>query len=100
MIAYGNRIIVKPDEVETVSEGGIITMTDAQVEGYRDQTDIGTVHMMGPACFIDPIMGSPDFWCKEGDRVYYAKHAGKEIIDPETDIKYVVMNDDAIQVGL
>jgi len=104
MEALGNKVIILPDSVaddsgEEVSSQGIILKTASQVEEYRDQTTTGTVVDHGPAAWLDPAMGGEP-WVEEGDRVVYAKYSGKMFKDPETDIEYVCVNDDAIQVRL
>ena len=99
MEVLGNRVVILPDEVETMSQGGIITMTDAQIQGYRDQTTTGVVIDYGPAAWLDPIMGGEP-WVNKGDRVVYAKHAGKLFKVPGDDKEYVCVNDDALQVRI
>lgn len=105
MIAFGNKVIILPIEAETneqgeeVSEGGIITKTAKEVRDTRDQTSVGTVIDFGPSAWLDPALGGVP-WCKKGDKVVYAKYSGKFLINPDDKKEYVVVNDDAIQVGL
>lgn len=95
--ALGNRIIIKPDPIEEVSEGGIvIAATENYVRSEKAATSTGTVADIGPAAWLDPILGGEP-WVNIGDRVVFAKYAGKFVEDPETKEEYVVINDDAIQ---
>jgi len=99
MIALGNRVIVKPDDVETVSEGGILLGGANYERNEKAQCTTGTIVDFGPSAWLDPLMGGEP-WVEKGDRVVYAKYAGKFITNPEDDEEYVVINDDAIQVKL
>ena len=97
MECLGNRVIVLPDPVETTSESGIILTLDEK--GERSLTTTGTVVDYGPAAWLDPIMGGEP-WVERGDRVVYAKYSGKFFVNPEDDVEYVCVNDDAIQVRI
>ena len=100
MKALGNRVIIKPDDVETVSEGGIVfAQTDKFIRNERAETTTGVVVDFGPAAWLDPIMGGEP-WVEIGDRVIYSKYACKYITNPDDNEEYVVMNDDAIQVRI
>jgi len=99
MEAILNRVIIKPDDVETVSEGGIIMGGANYERNEKAQCTTGTIVDFGPSAWLDPIMGGvPPV--ERGDRVVYAKYAGKFITNPEDGEEYVVINDDAIQVKL
>jgi len=97
MECLGNRVIILPDPVEVESAGGIILTLDEK--GERSLTTTGTVVDFGPAAWLDPIMGGEP-WVKKGDRVVYAKYSGKFFINPEDNVEYVCVNDDAIQVRI
>jgi len=101
MIALGNRVIVKPDEVEKISEGGIHlpAAMDSYERREKSETTTGEVVGIGPAAWLDPIMGGKR-WAEIGDRVIYAKYSCKYITDPEDGKEYVIMNDDAIQARI
>jgi len=95
--ALGNRVIIKPDPIEKVTSGGIVI---AQTENYmreeRAATSTGVVVGFGEAAWLDPAMGGEP-WVDVGDRVVFARYAGKFVTDPDDDEEYVVINDDAIQ---
>lgn len=92
--AVGYRLLVKPDELETTSEGGIVLVMDEEVASSGIQT--GTVISIGDACWEDHKAKQ---WCKEGDKVFFAKFAGKYVVDPDSGDKLFVMNDTDI-IGL
>lgn len=94
--ALGNRVIIKP-EIEEVSKGGIVLARDERIA--KSETSTGIVVGIGPSAWLDPILGGEP-WCQLGDRVVYAKYSGKFVTDPEDNLEYVVINDDAIQARL
>jgi len=95
--ALGHRVIIKPDPVETMSQGGIVLALDERRE--KSETSTGIVIDYGPAAWLDPAMGGEP-WVEKGDHVVYAKYAGKFITDPDDNVEYVVINDDAIQARI
>lgn len=97
MECLGNRVIILPDPVETTTASGIVLTLDEK--GERSLTTTGTVVDYGPAAWLDPIMGGEP-WVEKGDRVVYAKYSGKFFTNPEDNVEYVCVNDDAIQVRI
>lgn len=91
----GHRIVVKPitfqelDEVYKRASAAGIQLLEADERAEQSAVDKGTVIKIGPTAFKD-FGGEP--WCKEGDIVVYARHAGKRVKDGETD--YLVLNDE------
>ncbi len=95
--ALGNRVIIKPDSIEEVTSGGIvIAQTETYLREEKAATSTGTIVDFGEAAWLDPIMGGTP-WVDVGDRVVYARYAGKFVTDPDDNEEYVVINDDAIQ---
>lgn len=88
----GYRVLVKPDDPETVSKGGIIMVLDEKLE--RSGQQFGHVVGIGPTCWQGSIKQDP--WCKTGDRVLFSKHAGRFVYDPNTSEELMIMNDDDI----
>lgn len=70
----GHRVLVLPDKVEEVSQGGIV-LARSHVEREQSGTERGTVLALGPDAFYD----KQSRWAEEGDRVYFARYAGKEM---------------------
>jgi len=98
--ALGNRVIIKPDSIEEVTEGGIvIAQTPTYVREEKAATSTGVVVDYGEAAWLDPVMGGEP-WVARGDRVVFARYAGKFVTDPEDNEEYVVINDDAIQARI
>ena len=85
----GYRILVKPDDVETVTAGGIILAIDEKLEKSGQQ--FGTVVGIGHTAWTGGNDETP--WCEEGDRILFSKHAGRFVYDPVDDSEYMIMND-------
>ncbi len=84
----GNRVIVEQDKLEEETDSGIIIQRE---NGAAEQAGIirGTVLAVGEAAWDN----WPEPWAKVGDRVYFAKFAGKTIPDPVNKEVYLIMND-------
>ena len=103
----GGRVIVKPDNVEetdplykSAKAAGLTIWASDQEKKREEQAVVkGTVVSIGPMAFQAPV-GDGTPWVKVGDRVYYAKYAGKEVVDPETDVKYLLLNDEDLCVEI
>ncbi len=65
----GDRIIVQPMEVESMTKGGIIIP-----ETSKEKPQIGLVLAVGPGTNKEKME------IKEGDKIYYGKYSGQEII--------------------
>lgn len=91
LIPILHRVLVKPDPIEEVSQGGIVLAVDPKKE--RLAVEKGTVVTVGDTAFSgDFKTESPP---KVGDRVYYAKYAGKLIKDTD-EVEYVMLNDEDV----
>ena len=94
----GYRILVKADELETVTAGGIVLVLDEKLE--RSGQQFGTVVNVGSDCWAgrsnrgNLVEGKA--WCKVGDRILFSKHAGRFVYDPETKEELLIMNDDDV----
>jgi co-chaperonin GroES (HSP10) len=98
--AVGHRVIVQPDKVEKKSKGGIILQIDENRE--RAAAQKGTVLKVGDMAWKNTVYGygiegwKP--WCKPGDRVFFARYAGKQFRDEDhPDDTYIILNDEDIQ---
>lgn len=94
-----HRILVKPDDVmdkdvhlRKAKELGLVLHRDEQ---NREQAavDEGVVVAFGPTVFQDFHTENP---LKVGDKVVYARYAGKVIVDPADEVKYVALNDEDV----
>ena len=83
-----HRIVVKPDNIETITEGGIILAVNEKRE--QQAQEIGTVVSIGPTAFKH--YGGEPTDLKIGDKVAYARYAGKVMEDTEL----VILNDEDI----
>lgn len=97
----GFRILVKPDDLEKTHkvEGTDIELALPDLdERLKMNAQIkGTVLAIGPKAykpFSNDYTGEP--WIKPGDRIYYARHAGKFIKDPVTEEELLLLNDDDV----
>ena len=90
MKVKGYRILVVADDVEKVSEGGIVMVyDDERVEKAALQT--GVVFGVGNTAWQGEAFSEP--WCKEGDHILFSKHSGRFVVDPTDDSEYLIMND-------
>jgi chaperonin GroES len=105
----GNRVVVQPDEVERVSEGGII-IPDADADKHQMAQSTGTLVGMGPDAFKEyttvteryldgrwvpferTVTGFSENFAEIGDRVAFAKYGGLSVIG-EDGQEYRLMND-------
>ena len=70
----GHTVLVLPDPVEKKTASGIVLSTVEQSRREEmGQTD-GVVIALGSTAYSD----QPAAWCKEGERVVFAKYAGTE----------------------
>jgi len=91
--APGFRVVIKPDPVEEVTAGGIVLAIDKRLE--KGATDKGTVISIGPIAWMafKPYEGP---WCEVGDKVGYAKYAGKWVTENGED--FLVIDDQDVVV--
>lgn len=94
-----HRILVRPDDImetdkylKKAKDLGIIVHQD---EHSREQAavDKGTVVSFGATVFRD---FNSENMLKVGDQVVYARYAGKVIVDPVDEVKYVALNDEDV----
>jgi len=99
----GPRVIVRPDPFdeadpvyESAKRAGIVFQKDV-----REQEAVvkGTIVSIGPLAFHAPV-GDGTAWVELGDRVYYAKYAGKKVVDPETKEELLLLNDEDLCVSI
>ncbi len=95
----GDRVLIKPDEVEKTSPGGIIIVDPD--DRHTMAQSIGTVVAVGPDCWIDHVERGPEGaktvgysgpFAKAGDRVCFAKYGGLQVPGKDGGL-YRIMND-------
>lgn len=91
----GHRVLLKPDIAPAETESGIYIGHTDTYQREQGATQIGIIVGIGPNAWLDFKPGTP--WAKVGDKVYYAKYAGKEIKDKNGEIEYVIINDEDVQ---
>jgi len=98
----GDRVLVKPDEVEKVTSGGII-IPETHGERYALAQTIGVVVAIGPDAWIDHVekdsegrivktQGYSKPFALPGDRVCFAKYGGLQVTG-EDGQTYRIIND-------
>lgn len=105
----GHRVLVRPDLIEETDEvmkaakaAGIEVVQNERDKKAREATQQwGTLVAIGKTAWLaydrDPETGDPIMWAEVGDRVAYAKYGGSFIEDPDTEERYVVLNDEDIK---
>jgi chaperonin GroES len=91
----GHRVLVIQDKLEAhdavfakASRQGIILPGELKEAAA---VDTGVVQALGPTAFKD-FGGEP--WCNVGQRIAFAKYAGKTLKDGET--TYIILNDEDV----
>lgn len=92
--AVGHRVIVRPDEVEKQTKGGIILNLAKDEKRLEAAQHRGVIVDIGPNAWKGFDDGQP--WAETGDRVYFVKHAGQMVEDEETGELFRLLNDDDI----
>lgn len=106
------KILVKPDDLDVdpvfaAAKRAGIELPDTEDREIRKMAmDTGVVAAIGPTAFaayaresgcesyeVNDVRNS---WLKVGDRVGYAKYAGKIQTDPETNTKFLLLADEDI----
>ena len=91
----GYRLLVDIDPIETVTAGGIVLVQNEKLEASGQQ--FGTVVQIGHTCWTTATGEKLEPWCEVGDRILFARHAGRFVFDPEDrDQEFMVMNDNDV----
>jgi len=95
------RVLVKPDDLfqddpvfKKAHASGIVFAQGAEIEAEKNRMDTGRVVAIGMTAFQAYMkeVGVDEVPVKVGDRVSFAKYAGKQITDEGE--KYIVLNDE------
>lgn len=92
--ATGFRAIVVPDTVEKMSKGGIALALDERMEANAQV--VGTLVDIGEDFATAFKPKTPQWGLRVGDKVFYAKYAGKWVKDPYNGKEYLIINDEDI----
>jgi len=92
VIPCGHRVVVRPEKVEEVTEGGLFIPKTIQDSEQR-HVSRGEVLMIGPTAWND--FGGEN-WCDVGDTVVFAKYGGLTVEDEETGEELRVLNDEDV----
>lgn len=98
----GDRVLIRPDDIEEKTEGGIIIPSTVG-ELHAMAQSIGTFVEAGPDAYIDhvekdaegritKIVGYKGHFAKPGDRVAFAKYGGLQVTGKDG-VAYRIMND-------
>lgn len=90
--APGFRLIVKPKEIKKKTESGILIEYADNEKLEKGARDTGTVVSIGPQCW--GIHKGEEPWCKVGDEIFWARYAGKQVVDPYTQEEFIILNDE------
>jgi co-chaperonin GroES (HSP10) len=105
LVPVGHRVVIKQERLEDQDPayknmaqlGFAIPDSD---EKKREQLgyDKGRLVSVGPGAFreFNASQGLSDPWAVVGDLVAFAKYSGKNIIDPDDNEVYMVLNDEDI----
>lgn len=90
----GYRLLVKPEEIKRQTASGLIIEYGENEKLEKGARTLGEVIDIGPLCWgMD--QGKPA-WCKIGDKIYWAQYAGKNVVDPENQQEYLILNDEDV----
>lgn len=92
------HLIVRPDDVEEVTESGIVlTNYENQLDYEQNGAVTGYVLKMGPTCY-EGFAGDP--WCKVDDHIHFKRHVADMINDPENVGKKLFLINDENVLGV
>jgi co-chaperonin GroES (HSP10) len=74
----GYHILVRPISVKGVTKGGIV-LPDSTKDDMAYLTTVGKVLSIGELAYQDEGKFPNGQWCRGGDFVCYAKHAGQKL---------------------
>ena len=89
----GFHVLVRPVSVKEKTKGGII-IPNSTKEDMSYLTTVGKVIKIGNLAYNDKDKFPKGPWCKEGDYICYAKHAGQKIQYKE--VKMILLYDDQV----
>ena len=96
----GHYVLIKPQDVETVSEGGVVVVLEENVKLEENASIRGTVVAIGSTAWqaIDRDVEGWEPWAEVGDDVGYKRHVS-DMFKDEDGKKYFLMTDENILVN-
>lgn len=92
----GHRVLIEPYFPKETTDWGFKIDVGDSFKREQASTQEGTIIGVGPNAWLAFDDGKP--WAKVGDRVIYAKYAGKFVkVEDKT---YVIVNDEDVQCVL
>jgi co-chaperonin GroES (HSP10) len=89
----GYHILIRPVSVKGVTKGGIV-LPDSTKDDMAYLTTVGKVLSIGELAYQDEVKFSNGEWCREGDFVCYAKHAGQKLFYKS--VRLILLFDDQV----
>jgi len=89
----GFHVLVRPVTIKEKTKGGIL-LPNSTKEDMSYLTTVGKVIKMGNLAYNDKDKFTKGPWCKEGDYICYAKHAGQKI--QYKNVKMLLLYDDQV----
>lgn len=106
----GHRVLIKPDTLKEqlevpkgLKDSKFEIVKPLDIEKREEAaTQVGTVIQVGPTAFraFDGQDQNWKPWCKPGDRIIFTRYSGKFVEDPVTKEKFMVINDEDVQVTI
>jgi len=92
----GYTVLIRPEEVETKSDGGVIMVIESKVPMMERASICGKVVAIGPMAWMRDELGNKA-WCEVGDSILFAKYAGSMVTDPATGEHFILLADEDIR---
>lgn len=90
----GYRLLVKPDEIKKETASGIVIEYGENEKLEKGARVTGVVVDIGHQCW--GMHKGEEPWCTVGSRIFWAKYAGKQVVDPYTQEEYIILNDEDV----
>jgi co-chaperonin GroES (HSP10) len=89
--AVGFTAVILPEEVKKTTESGLVLAIDEVME--RNAQVLGTVVELGEDFAVAYRPTTPKWGLKAGDKVFFARYAGKWVKDPEDGKEFLIILD-------
>lgn len=87
----GFTILVRPDAAKNQMKTEMIEIPQMVLDRERHEVTTGIIVAVSPLAWKGILDGTP--WAEVGSHVIYAKHGGKNVEDPETGEKFILLID-------